>query len=411
MTHNENLIEADQAPPQASGGDSARFAIATAALALIAAQSGIPSPLYPLYAEHWDLLPLTMSMIFSVYILGLAITLLMTGALSDHVGRRPVAFAALFFAVVATAVLASAHGVGELLVARMLQGVSSGLGLGALGAALLDYASPSRHRFVAMLSGALPPVSVGIGAVVTGALVEFSPHPFRMPYLVFLLALLPVVFAALALKDKHPRRPGAWQSLVPSMAVPEEIRERFLMALGCLCASWSLLGLYLGIGPTITRTLFSIHSPTLAGVAILVVTGSGGIVGVLTLRLEAFRVMALGGIALAVGAGLMVVAVVLGNVWLYFAVSMVGGAGFGAACQGGLRIIVADLPTLQRGSVLSSLYLFSCIAFGAPTLVAGLLIPWAGLENTVYGYAAFVVVLSLLALWMQVRARATYPYR
>ncbi|NKG19780.1 hypothetical protein [Paeniglutamicibacter terrestris] len=63
------------------------------------------------------------------------------------------------------------------------------------------------------------------------------------------------------------------------------------------------------------------------------------------------------------------------------------------------------IPATQRGGTLSSVYLVSYVAFGGPTLVAGLLIPTIGLQNMVYGYAAFIVVLSVIALLLLLRSR------
>lgn len=386
--------------------DRRGFAIAAAGLALLAAHSGAPSPLFPLYAEQWGLTPLAISSVFAAYILGLVVTLLTTGALSDYIGRRPVAVAALFFAAASMAVLALADGFGDLALARILQGVASGLGFGTLGAALLDYSPAWKHAKVAMINGALPPASLGLGAMASGLLVEFFPDPFQVPYLVILVPLLLACVAACTLKEKHPRRPGAMRSLIPSLMVPREVRGRFLVAAGALCASWALVGLYLGIGPNVSKTLLHIQSPALGALAILALTGTGALTGLLSFRIKGEKVMAAGTVALILGVLGIVAAVAWGTPWIFFAASIIGGIGFGAGFQGGLRTLLEDLPARQRGGTLSSVYLVSYLAFGVPTLVAGLLIPSAGLENVVYGYAAFVIILSLVALTLLLRSRA-----
>ena len=56
--------------------------------------------------------------------------------------------------------------------------------------------------------------------------------------------------------------------------------------------------------------------------------------------------------------------------------------------------------------MLSSVYLVSYASLGGPILVAGLRIPAIGLQNMVYGYAAFVVVLSVIALLLLLWSRA-----
>ena len=97
--------------------DKFGFTTALIGLCLIAAHSGTPSPLFPLYSEQWGLSPLEVSSVFAVYILGLLVTLLTCGALSDHIGRRPVAFCALLIAAASMLVMAFADSLNALLIA------------------------------------------------------------------------------------------------------------------------------------------------------------------------------------------------------------------------------------------------------------------------------------------------------
>lgn len=385
--------------------DRRGFATAAVGLALLAAHSGAPSPLFPLYAEQWGLAPLAISAVFAAYILGLVITLLTTGALSDHIGRRPVAVVSLLCAVASMLVFAAADSFSHLVIARVLQGMASGLGFGTLGAALLDYSPAWKHGKVAMINGALPPASLGLGAVASGVLVQFLPHPLQLPYLAIAVPLLLACIAACFLKEKHPRRPGVLRSLVPTLIIPREVRKRFLVAVGALCASWALVGLYLGIGPTVSKTLLHVQAPLIGALAIFAMTGTGALIGLLSFRVKAEKVMATGAAALILGVLALAAAVALEDVWLFFAASIIGGIGFGAGFQGGLRSVLEYLPALQRGGTLSSVYLVSYMAFGGPTLVAGLLIPTHGLQNVVYGYVALVIVLALVALGLLFRSR------
>lgn len=125
---------------------------------------------------------------------------------------------------------------------------------------------------------------------------------------------------------------------------------------------------------------------------------------VLSFRVNS-EVMAIGASALILGVAAIAAAVALESAWLFFAASAIGGIGFGAGFQGGLLSVLELLPPLQRGGTLSSLYLVTYMAFGVPTLVAGLLIPTFGLQNIVNGYAALVIVLSPVALAFLLRSR------
>jgi hypothetical protein len=70
--------------------------------------------------------------------------------------------------------------------------------------------------------------------------------------------------------------------LVPSVLIPKEVRREFFVAVGALLASWALVGMNLGLGASISKTLLNIQSPTLGALAIMAVTGTSSILGVLT---------------------------------------------------------------------------------------------------------------------------------
>ena len=56
----------------------------------------------------------------------------MAGSLSDHLGRKPVIVAALAIQVMSMALFLTADGIGGLLAARIVQGLSMGVVNGAL---------------------------------------------------------------------------------------------------------------------------------------------------------------------------------------------------------------------------------------------------------------------------------------
>src|SRR5882762_5579750 len=66
-----------------------------------AASGAAPTPLYHLYQQHFGLTPALVTVIFAAYVLSLLLALLTTGALSDHVGRRPTVLGALMLNIIA----------------------------------------------------------------------------------------------------------------------------------------------------------------------------------------------------------------------------------------------------------------------------------------------------------------------
>ncbi|MFD9126580.1 MFS transporter [Kitasatospora sp. NPDC059571] len=390
-------------PREAEGQRSTTsgFWIASAMLFLLIAQSGVPSPLYPIYQQELDLTPAATTAVLSVYICGLLLSLPTVGALSDHVGRRPVIVASAVVSVAALALFASADSLTALLIARALQGIAVGAGMGAAGAAMIDHAPPGSARLAAVLNGALPPAGLAAGALGSGVLAQNAPAPTVTIYLVCAVLISTVAVLALRLREHRKRAPVTWSTLAPRVAVPREVRRIFAVVIGCMISSWALAGLYLGMGPTILSKSLGVTSHIAAGFAIALVTGTGALTGVLGRRRDAWDIMLIGAAALIIGPALTVSALAAHSPWGFYASAPVAGIGFGAAFQGGLRMLLAGAPSEGRAGLLSAVYLISYTAFGLPAVVAGMLVPALGLVPVVEGYAAFVVLVSAVALALQ----------
>ena len=120
---------------------------------------------------------------FGVYALAVLAALLTVGSLSDHVGRRPVLLAALAVQAVAMVVFATAAGVPQLLVARVVQGLSTGAAVGAIGR---GHARPEQGPGARSPTRSAPMAGTATGALGSGLLVQYLPRPTHLVYLVLL---------------------------------------------------------------------------------------------------------------------------------------------------------------------------------------------------------------------------------
>src|SRR3954465_14242043 len=80
------------------------FAGVGAVVVVFLAASSAPSPLYVVYQQQWGFTAWVLTAVFAVYVVGLLGSLLVVGALSDHLGRRPVLAAAILLEIVALVV-------------------------------------------------------------------------------------------------------------------------------------------------------------------------------------------------------------------------------------------------------------------------------------------------------------------
>ena len=67
----------------------AGFALVVAAQILLFAGSNLPTPLFPIYEQHYGFGSATVTLLFGSYVAVLIPALLFVGTLSDRVGRRP----------------------------------------------------------------------------------------------------------------------------------------------------------------------------------------------------------------------------------------------------------------------------------------------------------------------------------
>jgi MFS family permease len=382
------------------------FWTAGALLVLVLAASGVPSPLYRVYQEQFGFSSGVLTTVFGIYALALLAALLVVGALSDHVGRRPVIVAGLLLQVVAMLLFLVADGVGWLLAARVVQGLSVGSITGALGATLLDYQRRDRP-LGALLNSASPTVGLSLGAVGAGLLVEFVPEPTDWVFggltAVFVVALA----AVLLVPESSPRLPGALASLRPQVAVPRTARAAFLVALPCLVAMWALGGLYLSLGPSLLSGVFGVEDHLVGSLAILAMQGMGAVGSLSMWRTAPHASMLVGCLLFAVGVGGTVVALATGSVALFFVAAAFSGFGFGSAFLGALGTVTEGVAPGERGGLLSSIFVVGYLAFSLPAVGAGLAAARFGLRPTAVVYGVVVVLLALVAVAGLLRRRRT----
>jgi MFS family permease len=374
------------------------FLLASLTVSFLAGSSA-PSPLYPLYMAEWGLSPAEVTVIFGVYAVAVLLALLVAGRLSDHLGRRPVLLVATLAQVFTMVVFATATSVTGLLVARVIQGLTTGAAIGAVGAAMIDL-DKSRGT---VANAVAPPIGTALGAILAGVLVQYLPFPTELVYgvlgVIFLLqglgvALMPETISA---------RAGVISSLKPQFNLPPATRDRLLLALPVLVAVWALGGFYAALSPMLIRTMMGSNSPLLGGLALFVLAASGGVSVLLLQRREPQQVMTIGAVALLVGAAIAAVSVANSEIISFFLAAAVAGIGFGSGFQGAIRSVVPFASAHERAGVLSIIFVVSYISMGLPAVIAGWLIARDGdMVGTAQIFCAVVMALAFTALFASV---------
>ncbi|CAN7480064.1 MFS transporter [Acidovorax sp. LjRoot118] len=394
-------IAPPSAPTRRLSHAMALWLLASILVGFLAASSA-PSPLYALYRDSWGFSALTLTLVFASYAFALLGAALVFGTFSDHRGRREVVLLALVLEIVSTVLFWQADSVAWLFAARIVQGLATGIATSVLSAALIDLHTERG----ALVNSVAPMLGMAVGALGTSALVQFAPTHTALVFELLLALFVLQALAAVFLPETVVRRPGAWRSLRPRIAIPASSRSTLVRILPLNTALWALGGFYLSLGPTLARVITGSHAPVVGGALIcaLVLTSAVAIAFVRTQPPR--QVLLLGTSALVLGLVITLAGVALHSNVAFFGGTVVAGVGFGSGFNGSLRSLVGTATPAERGGLMSGFFVLSYFAFSVPAIVAGLAAGTFGLHATALGFGLAVLALGLTALGLMLRRTA-----
>jgi MFS family permease len=374
------------------------FAVVSFSLGTLMAVAGVPAPLYGVYQQLYGVSSSGVTGSFAVYILMVAATLLTCGRLSDYIGRRAVTGAALILALASCVVLAFTNGIEDLLIGRAMQGASSGLAMSAVSAYVIDLQSPRRPALGATIASAGPTLGLALGAVISGALVQFAPRPTHLVYIVFGAVLLACLVCLPMLPDTAHISSGVLASFRPKIAVPADIRKLFVGVCACAVAVWALSGFYQSLGPALAVTQLHHDGQFTGGLVVASLVGPTVLGGAVSTRLRSLTAMLVGLATVVVAVAGVLTGLHSGSTALFFASSFICGCGFGCAFSGAMQTVLSPAAPQDRAGLISAVYLVSYFGAALPAYLAGVAEPYWGLEQVAIVYGCLVVVLSVLAM-------------
>jgi len=134
---------------------------------------GIIIPLLPFYAETFGASPLVIGLLFAVFSICQLVAAPVLGDLSDRYGRRPVLIFSLLGTVVSFVMLAVAHSVTMLFLARIVDGLSGG-NISTARAYVADVTEPKDRARAYGLIGAAFGLGFIVGPALSGVLARVS---------------------------------------------------------------------------------------------------------------------------------------------------------------------------------------------------------------------------------------------
>ncbi|GAX54903.1 MFS transporter [Streptomyces olivochromogenes] len=377
------------------------FASIAAVFVLFMAASSAPSPLYVIYQHQWSFSATTLTTVFAVYVVGMIGALLVLGALSDHIGRRPVLASAIALEAVAMALFIVADDVSILLTARFVQGIATGAAMTTLGATLVDLNPPHAPHRAGVISGAAPPFGLGLGALGCGVLAEYGPHPTRLVYVLLLASLVLAGLLVALIPETAQRRPGVVRSLQPRLGVAPRLRADLMALVPILLASWALGGLYLSLGPSVAANLFGLSSHVVGGLVVTLLCVPASITAFALRGWPTERTLALAATLLLLGTAVGLGGVEAHSLTMAASGTAIAGVGFGGSALASFGTLARIAEPAERGELFAVAFVISYLAFSIPAVVAGIAATNVGLHETSVVYSAAVIAFSALALAAQ----------
>ncbi|WP_240667409.1 MFS transporter [Streptomyces luteoverticillatus] len=360
--------------------------------------SNAATPLYALWQRDIGFSKGTMTVVFACYIVGLIGSLLVSGVVSDRVGRKPVLLPALGLAVLACGIFATATSVAALMAARLFTGVAVGAVVSAGMAAVTDVAGPERKRLGALLASCAMVLGAGLGPLLAGVLSETLPGPTATVFLVE-IALLALAFVTV-LRMPVPRPSGAgggggvgagaWIRLPK---VPRGSGRQLFLGIAVFAPGITSTSFVLSLGPSLLSGLLGTTSRVVAGAMafVMFLAATGVQFAVKGLRVRGILVG--GAVSVVAGMVALMAAVWTSSVVLLAAAAVLAGAGQGMGQLGGLSLLNSTVPGTRLAEANAALNVGGYVPAGALPVAAGYLSDGIGLTG---GATTFAVVLGVL---------------
>jgi MFS family permease len=243
----------------------------TAALAAVASLLGVAfglstvvTPLYLLYQQQFGFSQITLTLIYAAYAIGNVAAVLFFGRLSDTVGRRLTALAAIAVLIVATFVFLFAAGIASLYLARILSGLGIGIASGTANAWLAELVGGGERARAATIGTGSNFLGVGIAPLASGLLAQYAPWPLQLPFVIYLVVLCTVATLIWSTHETVDSDVGNF-SIRPRLSLPREIRAEFVAPAITGFGLMALVGFYTALMPSMLSLDLHIKNHAAAG--------------------------------------------------------------------------------------------------------------------------------------------------
>jgi MFS family permease len=363
--------------------------------------STAPSSLYGLYEQREHLSSLTITFVYAVYAVGVVVSLLLAGHVSDWYGRRAVLLPAIAVAIAAAAVFLVWSTVTGLFLARVLTGLGVGAAVATATAFITDL-DAGRAGLPTRRAGIVGTVAniggLASGPLVAGVLARYEPRGLTLPFQVFLAALVLAGIVVALAPDGHPPLHPRPRYRPQHLSLPANARRRFTAACAGVFLCWAVAGLFAGLAGAFLAGPLHHPSPALCGLTIFLSFGAGVIVQSTTTTWPAHRLIAAGIVPALIGLGLLAASAWTSppSLSLFLAGGIVSGAGSGAIFRGSLTLVISTSDPADRAGVLATFFIAAYTGLSIPVVALGIALQHVSPRMTLLVFG-LIVGLGILA--------------
>jgi MFS family permease len=162
-------------------------------------------------------------------------------------------------------VLLNVRVIGVLIAGRLLMGLGAGVASSSLASYIVDTA-PRRPAWLASVaSSQTVMLGLAIGAIGSGALVQFGPWPRQLVFLIAIAFLLVSAVLIAVSPETVTRVPFVWRSLRPSVGVPARVKHLLPIAAAVILPTWATGAFYQAFVPALVADQLHTKSALLLG--------------------------------------------------------------------------------------------------------------------------------------------------
>ncbi|GEP81277.1 MFS transporter [Staphylococcus kloosii] len=373
------------------------FVGAVYAFMIVMMGTTLPTPLYPLYSNVFQLSPLMITVIYAVYAVGVIGGLLVFGQLSDRIGRRYVLIPGIILSIISAIVFLFASNVGLLLLGRVVSGLSAGLFTSTATTTIVNLAPDDKKNQASTIASSVNMLGLGFGPLLCGVLAQYLPYALHLVFIVDIVLLIPA-FIGIWLMPEPIKDKQSFRIKVQKLSVPSNIRGTFIYAVIPVFVGFSMLGLFTAISPNFLGEILNIQNKAIIGLTVFLVFCASTVGQLLFKQKSDYSVLMLGSATLIVGVILVGISLLLSSYVLLLIGAIVSGLGQAFSFRAGLSTVNSVSPQDKQAEITSTFFTIAYIAISIPVVGVGLLQLGLAIQGAGLTFSIIVVLLAIISL-------------